>query len=116
MNMVIGYKYFLRRVAGLLESGDNFTVGAASRYLNMKPEEFKQLLSLMENNGDIEIRQENIVRCSTGPSCCKGCGACLNSKSKILTGMSYRITESGKRKLMVFEKSGNVHKMEILNL
>jgi len=42
--MVIGYKYFLRKVAGLLESGDSFTVGAASRSLNMKPEEFRQLL------------------------------------------------------------------------
>lgn len=114
--MVIGYKYFLRKVAGLLESGDNFTVGAASRTLNMKPEEFKQMLALMENNGDIEIRQENIAGCSTAPSCCKGCGTCPNSKSKILAGMSYRMTESGRKKMMVFEKTGNIPKMELFDL
>jgi hypothetical protein len=114
--MVIGYKYFLRKVAGLLESGDNFTVGAASRSLNMKPEEFRQLLSLMENSGDIEIREENINNCSTSSSCCKGCGACHKSKSVILTGASYRLTESGKRKLMLVEEASNIHRMEILDL
>lgn len=114
--MVIGYKYFLRKVAGLLESGDNFTVGAASRSLNMKPEEFKQLLSLMENNGDIEVREENINDCITLSSCCKGCGACHKSKSVILTGASYRLTESGNRKLMLVEEASNIHRMEILDL
>lgn len=114
--MVIGYKYFLRKVAGLLEYGDNFTIGAASRSLNMKPEEFKQLLSLMESSGDIEIYQETNIGCSTGPACCKGCGACHNSKSNVLTGMSYRITESGKRKLVLVEKAHDIHKVEILDL
>lgn len=116
MNIVIGYKYFLRKVAGLLESGDNFTVDAASRSLNMKPEEFKQLLLLMENNGDIQVSEENINDCSTSSSCRNGCGACHKSKSLILTGASYRLTEGGKRKLMLVEKAHDIHKMEILDL
>lgn len=111
--MVIGYKYFLRKVAGLLESGDNLTVGAASRTLNMKPEEFKQMLTLMESNGDIKRTQDNNLECGVNSSCCNGCGFCSNSKSKVLTGISYQLTESGKKKIMVFENSGNVWKKDV---
>jgi hypothetical protein len=113
MDMLIGYKYFLRKVAGLLESGDNLTVGAASRSLNMRPGEFKQMLALMESKGDIKRTQDNNTECGISSLCCNGCGVCSNSKSKVLTGISYRLTESGKNKIMVFENSGNVRKKDI---
>lgn len=111
--MVIGYKYFLRKVAGLLESGDNLTVGAASRKLNMKPEEFKQMLVLMESKGDIKRTHGINTECGISSSCCNGCGMCSNGKNQVLTGMSYRVTESGKEKIMVFEGSGYVRKRNI---
>ena len=97
--MVIGYKYFLRKVAGLLESGDNLTIGSASRSLNMKPDEFKQMLALMENNGDIELCQENNAGCCTVPSCGRGCSACSYNKDRTLKVRSYRMTESGMNKI-----------------
>ena len=100
--MVIGYKFFLRKVAGLLESGDNLTVGAASRSLNMKPDEFKQMLALMENNGDIELCQENNAGCCTVPSCGRGCSACSYNKDRTLKVRSYRMTESGMNKINGF--------------
>lgn len=94
--MVAGYKFFLRRIAAMMDSKDNLTISTIANRLNLRQDEFRDLLNIMENKGDIECVTEGTVNCGGS---CTGCSKLCagpelsagNSKIK-----SYRLTEKGR--------------------
>jgi hypothetical protein len=96
--MVVGYRYFLRRMAKMMDSRENLTTRTIADRLNLRQDEFKDLLVIMEKKGDIECCIENaaVHECSGG---CKGCsrvcaGPELSSRS--MNMKSYKLTDKGR--------------------
>jgi hypothetical protein len=96
--MVVGYKYFLRRIATMMDSRENLTTRTIADKLNLRQDEFRDLLNIMEKKGDIECCIENASGCDcTGG--CKGCsrvcaGPELSSMSRNMK--SYKLTDKGR--------------------
>nr|WP_321496686.1 FeoC-like transcriptional regulator [uncultured Methanolobus sp.] len=104
--MVVGYRYFLKRMAEMMDSRENLTIRTIADRLNLRQDEFRDLLRIMEKKGDIECCIENAAGCTGG---CKGCskvcaGPELSSKS--MNMKSYRLTEKGRASC---ESSLNLH-------
>jgi hypothetical protein len=94
--MVVGYKYFLKRMATMMDSRENLTTRTIADRLNLRQDEFRDLLNIMEKKGDIECCIENAASCTGG---CKGCskvcaGPELSSKSTNMK--SYKLTDKGR--------------------
>lgn len=95
--MVVGYRFFLRRIAMMMESKENLTVRTIADRLNLRQDEFRDLLNIMENRGDIECFSENKMTCS---GCCKGCSGVCTAPGFSGDIKSYRLTEKAKMSLM----------------
>ncbi|WP_292469869.1 FeoC-like transcriptional regulator [Methanolobus sp.] len=94
--MVVGYKFLLKRIAATLDSKENLTTRTLASNLNLRQDEFKDILNIMIKKGDIECIVENQVSCGSG---CSGCGkSCSVSKpnNKRNSIKSYRLTEKGR--------------------
>ncbi|MDY0385582.1 MAG: FeoC-like transcriptional regulator [Methanolobus sp.] len=94
--MVVGYRFFLRRIAAMMDSKENLTIRTIASKLNLRQDEFRDLLNIMERKGDIECTTEGDVSCSGNcPGCSKLCAgpelSAGNNKIK-----SYRLTEKGR--------------------
>ena len=46
--MIIGYNVFLRKVATAVDSESNFTVSTLATKLNLRQDEFRNILNIME--------------------------------------------------------------------
>ncbi len=94
--MVVGYNFFLKRIAAMMDSKENLTISTIAVQLKLRQDEFRDLLNIMEKKGDIECTTEGEVSCAGN---CTGCSKLCagpelssgNSKIK-----SYRMTEKGR--------------------
>ncbi|MDW7731429.1 MAG: FeoC-like transcriptional regulator [Methanolobus sp.] len=94
--MVVGYRFFLKRMAAMIDSKENLTVGTIAERLNLRQDELRDLLKIMENKGDVECLLETGVACGGG---CKGCSkACAGPQlsSRGMNVKSYRLTKKGR--------------------
>lgn len=94
--MVVGYRFFLKRIAKMMDSRENLTIPTIADRLNLRQDEFRDLLTIMEKKGDIECCIENAAGCTGG---CKGCsklcaGPQLSSGNRSVR--SYRLTDKGR--------------------
>ncbi|WP_342306192.1 FeoC-like transcriptional regulator [Methanolobus sp. ZRKC5] len=95
--MVVGYKFFLKRIATIMDSKENLIIWTIAGRLNLRQDEFRNLLNIMEKKGDIECTAEGEISCGGNcPGCSKLCAgpelSAGNSKIK-----SYRLTEKGRK-------------------
>ncbi|WP_406656281.1 hypothetical protein V7O62_10520 [Methanolobus sp. ZRKC2] len=60
--MVVGYAFFLRKIAAMMESRENLTIMTIAEKLNLRQDEFRDLLIIMEKKGDIEHINEGGAR------------------------------------------------------
>ncbi|TGC11075.1 FeoC-like transcriptional regulator [Methanolobus halotolerans] len=94
--MVIGYNFFLRRISTMLDSKEKLTVGTMAEKLNLRQNEFRDLLSIMERKGDLEQIKEEVAMCGGK---CSGCSdLCTGTKTflSLASMRSYRLTEKGR--------------------
>ncbi|MBN2110718.1 MAG: hypothetical protein JW705_06480 [Methanosarcinaceae archaeon] len=94
--MVAGYRFFLRRIAAMIDQKENLTIMTIAQRLNLRQDEFRDLLNIMVKRGDIECISENRTGCGGGcKSCSKVCaGPELFSQNRNVK--SYRLTERGR--------------------
>ncbi|WP_340819481.1 FeoC-like transcriptional regulator [Methanolobus sp. WCC4] len=94
--MVVGYRFFLKRIATMMDSKENLTIRTIADRLNLRHDEFRDILNIMVNKGDIECIEESTAGCSGScPGCSKLCaGPQLTSKTGNVR--SYRLTEKGR--------------------
>ncbi|MEZ5334794.1 MAG: FeoC-like transcriptional regulator [Methanolobus sp.] len=95
--MVAGYRFFLKRIASMMDSKENLTVRTIASRLNLRQDEFRDLLNIMEKRGDIECFVENPSICSNS---CQGCSrVCAAQGLSGSTGKikSYRLTDKGRK-------------------
>ena len=94
--MVVGYNFLLRRVAAKLDSKENLTTSTLASNLNLRQDEFRDILNIMIKKGDIECTVESYVECGGS---CHGCSK-VCAGSELTTGRnsmkSYRLTEKGR--------------------
>jgi len=94
--MVVAYNFLLKKIAATLDSKENLkTVTLASR-LNLRQDELRDLLNIMERKGDIKCIKEVTSECGGG---CKGCSKICADQRQNMQGMnvkSYKLTEKGK--------------------
>lgn len=94
--MVVGYRFFLKRMASMIDSNEHLTVGTIAERLNLRQDEFRDLLNIMEKKGDVECLLEKGMACGGGcKGCSKGC-AVPASTSKGMNIKSYQLTEKGR--------------------
>ncbi|MDG6242982.1 MAG: FeoC-like transcriptional regulator [Methanolobus sp.] len=95
--MVIGYRFFLRRIATMMDSKEKLTVRTIADRLSLRHDEFRDLLNIMITKGDIECITENMGGCSGScPGCSKTCNPRTSGPSS-LTVRSYRLTQKGRK-------------------
>ncbi len=94
--MVVGYRFFLKRIAAMMDSKENLTIRTIADRLNLRHDEFRDILNIMEEKGDIECITENTTGCRGGcKNCSKICAAPeLFSQNRNMK--SYRLTEKGR--------------------
>lgn len=94
--MIVGYNFFLRRIASMLESKENITMNTIADRLNLGQDEFRDILNIMEKRGDIEVVVQAPVACSGKCAGCRGscCAAPVPSGQKSIR--YYRLTEKGR--------------------
>lgn len=98
--MVVGYRYFLRRIAEMLDAQENLTLNTMADRLNLRHGEFRDILNIMIKKGDIECVEERSPSSCTGN--CPGCSKlCLLPEltGKTISVKSYILTAKGKMTL-----------------
>ena len=68
--MVVGYKFLLKRIAKTLDSKENLTTSTLATNLNLRQDEFRDILNIMIKKGDIECIVEGHFECGGN---CSGC-------------------------------------------
>ncbi len=92
--MTIGYGFFLRKIAAMLDSKENVTTSGIAACLNLGQDEFKELLSLMQKRGDIEVMLVDKGTCGGN---CTGCrSSCTTPSRPAQNIVCYRLTEKGR--------------------
>lgn len=94
--MVVGYNFFLRRIATMMDSTENLTIRTIAVRLKLRQDEFRDLLNIMEKKGDIEYTTEGEISCAGNcPGCSKLCaGPVLSTGNNKIK--SYKLTEKGR--------------------
>ena len=93
--MVVGYRFFLKRIAVMMDSGEKLTIRTIADRLDLRHHEFMDLLNIMTRKGDIECIEHN----SSCSGKCQGCpklcaGPELSARTPNIR--SYRLTEKGR--------------------
>lgn len=94
--MIVGYNFFLKRIASMLESKENITMNTIADRLSLRQDEFRDILNIMEKRGDIEVLVQAPVACSGK---CAGCGSSCSAAPLPPEQKSvryYRLTEKGR--------------------
>ena len=92
--MIIGYNVFLRKVATAVDSESNFTVSTLATKLNLRQDEFRNILNIMEKKGDLECITEMLNELGEKSSVSSGDCVRTFKKRKI---KSYKLTEKGRK-------------------
>lgn len=94
--MVVGYRFFLRRMATIMDSKENLTIRTIANRLNLRHDEFRDLLNIMVNKGDIKCVTEGAINCAGNcTACSKLCaGPELSARNDKIK--SYSLTEKGR--------------------
>ncbi|WP_319506024.1 FeoC-like transcriptional regulator [uncultured Methanolobus sp.] len=94
--MVVGYNFLLRRVAAILDSKENLTTSTFASNLNLRQDEFRDILNIMIKKGDVECTVEGQVECGVN---CSGCSK-ICAGAELINGRnsmkSYKLTEKGR--------------------
>lgn len=94
--MIVGYNFFLKRIASMLESKENITMNTIADRLSLRQDEFRDILNIMEKRGDIEVLAQAPLACNGK---CGGCGGSC-SADPLPSGQKsvryYRLTEKGR--------------------
>ncbi|KXS44863.1 MAG: hypothetical protein AWU59_239 [Methanolobus sp. T82-4] len=94
--MVVGYRFFLKRLATMMDSKETLSVTTIADRLNLRQDEFRDLLNIMERKGDIECTVEDANGCGGG---CKSCPKACRTPAQLTRDRnmkSYRLTEKGR--------------------
>ncbi|AFV24256.1 hypothetical protein Mpsy_2050 [Methanolobus psychrophilus R15] len=94
--MIIGYNFFLKRIAAMMDSKENLTMGTIASRLNLRQDEFKDLLNIMEKRGDLKAIVQNAGTCEGKCAGCRSSCAATFSSSAQKNTTYYQLTEKGR--------------------
>jgi len=94
--MIVGYNFFLKRIAAMLDSKENMTMNTIADRLNLRQEEFRDILNIMEKRGDIEVMTQEAGACNGKCSGCRNSCSAVSIPSEKKGIRYYRLTEKGR--------------------
>jgi predicted transcriptional regulator len=94
--MIIGYNFFLKRIAAMMDSKENLTMGTIESRLNLRQDEFKDLLNIMEKRGDLKAIVQKAGTCEGKCAGCRSSCASTFSSSAQKSTTYYQLTEKGR--------------------